>query len=106
MLIWNEADLRTRLTMRDVIGAVEEAFRTLARGEARAPERMRFALPEAAAVLLEMPAAMVSAGPNGNALGALGTKVVSVFERNSEKGLDSVQALYLLLEASTGAPLS
>jgi alanine dehydrogenase len=104
MLILNEADLRRALTMNEVIDAVEEGFRSLARGEARAPERMRFALPEESAVLLEMPAAMRSA--SGDALSALGTKVVSVFERNSERGLDSVQAAYLLLDANTGAPLS
>ena len=104
MLILNEPDLRRALTMVDVIRAVEDGFRALARGEARAPERMRFALHEESGVLLEMPAAMRSA--KGNALIALGTKIVSVFERNSEKGLDSVQAAYLLLDANTGEPLA
>jgi len=102
MLVLNEAVLREVLQMRDVISAVEEGFKSVARGEARAPERLRFALPEASAVLLEMPAVM---SPE-NADGALGTKIVSVFEGNSRKGLDTVQSAYLLLDPDTGVPLA
>jgi len=102
MLILNEPVLRAVLRMRDVIDAVEESFRSLSRGEARAPERLRFALPEASAVLLEMPAVMSSR----KAGAALGTKLVSVFENNHQKGLDTVQSDYLLLDPDTGVPLA
>src|SRR5215471_885069 len=102
MLILNEPVLRAVLRMRDVIDAVEESFRSLSRGEARAPERLRFALPEASAVLLEMPAVMSSR----KAGAALGTKIVSVFENNFRKGLETVQSAYLLLDPDTGVPLA
>jgi ornithine cyclodeaminase/alanine dehydrogenase-like protein (mu-crystallin family) len=38
--------------------------------------------------------------------GALGTKIVSVFEQNAKRGLAIVQAVYLLLDSETGVALS
>ena len=101
MLILSESDLRAVLTMRDVIDTVEQGFRALARGDATAPERLRLNVPTHNAVLLEMPA---FAGLDG--VEALGTKIVSVFEQNAKRGLEIVQAVYLLLDSETGAPLS
>jgi alanine dehydrogenase len=101
MLILSDSDLRAVLTMRDVIDAVEEGFRALARGEATAPERLRLVVPTHNGVLLEMPA---FAGLDG--VEALGTKIVSVFEQNAKRGLEIVQAVYLLLDSKTGVPLS
>jgi len=101
MLILSESDLRAVLAMRDVIDAVEEGFRALARGDAAAPERLRLDVPTHNGILLEMPA---FAGLDG--AGALGTKIVSVFEQNAKRGLEIVQAVYLLLERETGVPLS
>ena len=39
-----------------MIGAVEEGFRALGRGDVRAPERLHLDIPESGAVMLEMPA--------------------------------------------------
>jgi alanine dehydrogenase len=101
MLILNESDLRAVLTMREVIDAVEQGFRALARGDAEAPERLRLDVPAHNGVLLEMPAYADLDGA-----GALGTKIVSVFEQNPRRGLEIVQAVYLLLDCETGVPLS
>ena len=101
MLILSESDLRAVLTMRDVIDAVEQGFRASARGDATAPERLRLDVPTHKGVLLEMPA---FAGLDG--VEALGTKIVSVFEQNVQRGLEIVQAVYLLLDSETGVPLS
>ena len=101
MLILSESDLRAVLTMRDVIEAVEQGFRALANGDATVPERLRLEVPEHNGVLLEMPA---YAGLDGG--GALGTKIVTVFEQNTKRGLDVVQATYLLLDSETGVPIS
>src|SRR5947207_11987837 len=104
MLILTESDLRTVLTMRDVIAAVEAAFHALADGHAIAPERLRLNVREHHGVMLEMPAYI---GSSDDAEGsALGSKIVSVFERNAERNLDIVQAVYLLLDYATGVPLS
>ena len=85
--------------MKDVIAAVEAGFESLARGAVAIPERLRLLMPEREAVMLEMPA--YSGSQN-----ALGTKIVSVFEQNGERNLDVVQAVYLLLDAETGVPIS
>ncbi|HEY7547491.1 MAG TPA: ornithine cyclodeaminase family protein, partial [Blastocatellia bacterium] len=98
MLILSENDLRSLLTMRDCIRAVEDGFLALARNEAIAPERLMMNLP--AGVFLEMPAALRA---NKS---AFGTKIVSVFEKNRERGLATVQAVYLLLDGETGRPLA
>lgn len=101
MLILSESDLRAVLTMRDVIDAVEQGFRALARGDATVPERLRLDVPAHKGVLLEMPA---YADLDGE--GALGTKIVSVFDQNARRGLEIVQAVYLLIDCDTGVPLS
>jgi ornithine cyclodeaminase/alanine dehydrogenase len=46
---------------------------------------------------------MVSALPR---LGALGTKLVTVVERNQRRGLPTIHASYLLTDPETGAPLA
>jgi len=89
--------------MRDVIDAVEEGFRALARGEVNVPDRLRLDVPDQNGIVLEMPAYI---GSSGGEQSALGTKIVSSFERNAERGLDSIQGVFLLLDSETGAPLS
>jgi ornithine cyclodeaminase/alanine dehydrogenase len=104
MLILSESDLSAVLKMRDVIAAVEDGFHGLADGNAIAPERLRLYVPEHHGVLLEMPAYVASSENRTEA--ALGSKLVSVFEQNAERNLSIVQAVYLLLDAKTGVPLS
>ena len=101
MLVLTESDLRTVLTMGDVIHAVGQGFRALGSGEVQVPERLRLDIPASRGVVLEMPACGVVDGAR-----ALGTKIVSVFERNAQRGLGIVQAVYLLLDSDTGVPLA
>ena len=100
MLLLSESDLRAVLAMRDVIDAVESGFRSLALGKVKLPERLKLELPAQQAILLEMPAYADLRVP------ALGTKIVSVFPDNPTRGLEIVQAMYLLLDGETGAALS
>ena len=104
MLILSESDLRAVLTMQDVIAAVEDGFRALACGNAYVPERLHMNLPAQQGVLLEMPAYIGSS--DDVAHGALGTKTVTVFEGNAQRGLGAVQGVYLLLDVETGVPMS
>ena len=107
MLILSEQDLKSILVVPDVIDAVERGFRALGRGDVRVPERLHLEVPDACGVLLEMPAYARSLSPSASLeRGALGTKVVSVFKRNFERGIDSVQSVYLLLDSETGEPLA
>ena len=101
MLILSESDLRRVLTMREVIEAVEEGFRAISLGHATTPDRIRLDVIAHDGVFLEMPALA-----NLDGAGALGTKIVSVFEHNQKRGLASVQAIYVLFDSETGIPLS
>ena len=82
----------------DVIAAVERAFREAAAGRAAALPRAVLPMGRHGVFL-----AMVSALPR---LGALGTKLVTVVERNQRRGLPTIHATYLLTDPETGAPLS
>lgn len=101
MLILSENDLRKLLKMGDVIDAIEDGFRALASGDAVAPSRLHLEIPESNGVLLEMPSRA-----SLEAKSLLGTKVVTVFEKNPARNLETVQAVYLLIDGETGAPLA
>lgn len=104
MLILTESDLRSVLTMRDVIAAIESGFLALARGDALIPERLHLNVVDRNGIVLEMPA--YTRSREGRDTSALGTKIVSVFDGNAARGLPIVQAVYLLLDSETGAPLA
>ncbi len=99
MLVLGRKDLETILDMASTIGAIEQAFLALSAGACRVPERLLLEIPERGATLLAMPA--YQGGPE-----ALGAKLVSVFPNNRARGLDVVQAAYVLLEAESGRPLA
>ena len=98
MRILGREVLEALLPPSDVIAAVERAFRESAAGKAHALPRAVLPM-ERHGVFL----AMVSALPR---LGALGTKLVTVVERNPRRGLPTLHASYLLTDPETGAPLS
>jgi ornithine cyclodeaminase len=85
-------ELAAVLDDRGLVERLREAFRE----GAEAPLRHRHEIPAAggAATLLLMPA--------WRADRSLGVKVVTVFPGNASRGLSSVQAAYLLLDARTG----
>ena len=106
MLILSEADLRTVLKMQEVITVVERGFRAMAQGAGVIPQRLRLDIPSRDAVLLQMPSYLRLEVGTAEERNGLGTKVVGVFPQNAGRSLDIVQAVYLLLDAETGAPLS
>lgn|SRR5262245_17518806 len=109
MLVLTEQDLRIILPMSDVIRAVEDGFLAVSKGEATMFERLRIEAPWAGGVMLEMPGSLppgARSSPGKPLAGALGTKLVTVFPNNSKLGVATVQAFYILLSATTGAPLA
>ena len=88
--------------MAEVIRAVEKGFASLSLGDAFAPERVSVAIPASEAVVLEMPSR--STDETGKTI--FGSKIVSVFPNNPERGLESVQSVYLLFDGDNGAPLA
>jgi ornithine cyclodeaminase/alanine dehydrogenase-like protein (mu-crystallin family) len=102
MLILSKADLYNLLTMAEVIQAVEQGFHLLAKGKAFAPERLSMAIPASNGVLLEMPSLAGGESPQS----FFGSKLVTVFPQNPARGLEMVQAAYLLFDGENGAPLA
>ncbi len=98
ILILSRADLERLLAPADVIAAVRSAFRQYAEGSYRVLPRQGMTLPDDG-LLLVMPSALLESR-------ALGTKLVTVYGRNRERGLPTIYASYLLLDAETGAPLA
>ena len=98
MRILGREVLEALLPPADVIAAVERAFRECAAGRAAALPRAVLPMGRHGVFL-----AMVSALPR---LGALGTKLVTVVERNQRRGLPTIHASYLLTDPETGAPLA
>ncbi|HMK87184.1 MAG TPA: ornithine cyclodeaminase family protein [Steroidobacteraceae bacterium] len=89
--------IAARLDRRALIDALDAAFREPYEVPARVRYQVKAALPgDAAGTLLVMPAWRVG--------GALGIKLVTVFPENTRKGLPTVAATYLVLDATTGAP--
>jgi len=98
VLVLSRADLKTVLTTREAIAAVEEAFRELASGTATMPTRIGLSITDKSGWIGAMPAYLSHAG-------ALGTKIVSSYKDNPSKhGLPTVMALIVLNDPETGKP--
>lgn len=98
MLVLTRADLEAVLEVPALMAQLEEAFRQHAAGGVRALPRQHLPLDGRDALLL-MPCAVP-------ALGAVGTKAVTVCFGNPTRGLPTVMAAYLLHDPATGEPLA
>jgi len=95
--VLTKADVQQAITMREAIEVVKDAFAQLSGGRAKVPLRTALEVPEQEGVVLFMPAYLASSG-------GLGAKVVSVFPRNSQRGLPTIHAVVLLVDSATGQP--
>jgi ornithine cyclodeaminase/alanine dehydrogenase len=99
-LLLSRGDIESFFTMKQCMEAVENAFSSLAQGNANMPQRTLIALPDKSGLALFMPAHIKS-------LHALGTKVVSVYHENIRKhNLPAVLGTILLLDEDTGFPVA
>jgi ornithine cyclodeaminase/alanine dehydrogenase-like protein (mu-crystallin family) len=89
--------IRAAVPIEDLLEAVEGAYRDVAGGRDRSPVRSHVTL-EAGDLLL-MPG--VRAGGAGASV-----KLVTIMPANAARGLPTVQALVVWLDAATGAPLA
>lgn len=101
MTLWLSAqDIASVLKMDDAIQSVENAFASLAAGQALMPQRVGVNLPQHNGGGLVMPAYV------GGAVNGLGVKVVTFFFDNPRHGLPTIQAIVILLDPRTGTPLA
>src|SRR3954452_6410069 len=100
MRVVTSAEIDRVLTFPALIDALAEAFR----GDMVTPVRHHHEIERARVhgTLLLMPSWTGPATPDG----FVGVKVVSVFPENGAKGLPSVMGSYLLMDGSTGEPVS
>jgi ornithine cyclodeaminase/alanine dehydrogenase len=88
------------LSMNDTIDILDKAFSDLSNAKAIMPQRTPITSPENNGLALFMPAYL-------KGMGALGTKVVTVFKDNpAQYNLPNVMGTITLLDEKTGAPLS
>ena len=95
--VLNASEVRAALPMAVAIEAMKDAYRQLSLGLADAPLRSRIDIPDQDAAALFMPAFLSQTGD-------LAVKVVSIFPRNAERGLPTLHALVVVLDAATGRP--
>jgi ornithine cyclodeaminase/alanine dehydrogenase len=96
----SKSDVMKLLDMRATIDVLEGAFNDFAVGNAILPQRIAITSPEHSGLSLFMPAYL-------KGMGALGSKVVTVYPRNPEKhNLPTVIGTILVLDEKTGMPLA
>jgi len=93
----NAEEIRQAVPMPQAIQAVEEAFVQFSSGKAVIPRRTPITPDRSAGTTLFMPAYLPS-------LEAFGVKVISIFPGNIARGLPTIHALVLMLDAKTGIP--
>ena len=91
------AAIRAAVSIVDLLNAVEDAYRDVAEGRDRSPIRSR--VPLADGDLLLMPG--VRDGGSGSSV-----KLVTVMPGNAARGLPTIHALVIWLDAATGRPLA
>ena len=93
-------DVMKVLDMKDTIAILEKAFHDLATEKAVMPQRTPITSPDHSGLALFMPAYL-------KGMGALGTKVVTVYKNNPVKyDMPTVLGTIILLEEKTGAPIA
>jgi ornithine cyclodeaminase len=95
-LLLSEADVRSVLAMPDLIDAMQSVLAEFSAGATQQPLRTVLQIGEAKSFFGVMPGYVPT-------LDALGTKLVTVYESNSARGLPSHLATIALLDPSTGA---
>jgi len=100
-LLLSRNDVARLLTMKDAIGAVEEAFCQLARGNVTMPQRTAIRIAAHGGTHLGMPAYI------GGDIDALALKVVTVYPQNpTQYHLPTTIGLLVLSDPRNGAPLA
>ena len=95
MLLLSEKDIKSVVSMKDMVEADKTAFRMIASGDVDVPLRAQIKAPAHDGTFLFMPS--YAAGEETAAI-----KIISVFPHNPEMGLEACPAQVLLLDGKTG----
>lgn len=97
LLMLSAEDVRRAVPMSEAIEVVKGAFAQLSTGKAAVPLRTQLPVEPHEGITLFMPAYLSETDD-------LGVKIVSVFPRNLDKGLPTIFAIVIAVDASTGCP--
>lgn len=95
IIVLKEKDIKEVFKMKDAIEAIKIALELYSKGESNIPLRTNIDVPEEKGQSLYMPGLVSS-------VGALGVKIVSVYEENNKLGLDSIASLMVVQNSKTG----
>jgi alanine dehydrogenase len=99
-ILWlSEADVRSLLTMKETVTAVENAFALHGRGQVQLPTKIYLDFAPYGGDLRAMPAYVQGKNP------AAGVKIVNSNAANPAKGLPAVTGIMVLNDPKTGLPL-
>ncbi len=99
VLMLSRSDIKGLITMPEAVEALRRAFEEFSLGEAAMPVRSVILAPQYDGWFGVMPAYLFGSG-------AMGLKSVTVYKQNSSKGMPAVLGVMLLLDPTTGAPIS
>jgi alanine dehydrogenase len=99
MLVLSREEVRELLDLDALIDALADAMADLSAGRASAPDRIAALVPERDALLAAMPGYVPS-------LGALVSKLVSLFPRNAGSAVPTHQAVIAVFDPETGWPVA
>jgi len=99
MKLLTRSETQRALSMRETVEVVKRAFAELSTGHANSPLRTGVPLPNHDGLTLFMPAYLGESD-------ALAVKIVSIHQRNPERGLPRIHALVVAIDPATGKPLA
>lgn len=97
MLVLSREEIIASVDMLEAVTACESAYRSLSAGEAVVPVRVPVDVKKHGGTTLFMPCHLP-------AVDSTGVKVVSVYPDNPVKGLPTIAALMVMVDAVTGVP--
>lgn len=99
MLVFSREEVRELLDLDELIDALADAMADLSAGRASVPDRIAALVLEREALLAAMPGYVPS-------LGALVSKLVSLFPRNAGSAIPTHQAVIAVFDPETGSPVA
>lgn len=95
IIVLKQKDIESVFSMNDAIQASKDALELYSKGDSNIPLRINMDIPKENGQSLYMPGYVEGAD-------ALGVKIVSMYPKNVEKGLDSISSTMVLKDPKTG----